>query len=375
MLNPIDYYVDPDICVAERLPAETLVNKEWLEREIEKVFRRSWLILPKSQPQKAGGQTAVEVFNHNILLQRDNEKKLRAFANICTHDGMPLASEKRCVKKIICPYHGRAFGLDGKYISQPGFQNVKNIEQKNFDLIRRNIAEWGPFAFIAIKQPTATFGKFFEAIFAHTEKMPLAELKLVADDERPQMCFGNWKYHISNYSDELHLRFIHGGIGGLVDETRIETYTTELFEFASLRWVYAKDPKDGFDPDMLPERFFNKKNPKRRVFGLWWVLFPNTTLNIYKWGISVNTYFPILDSPRQTLFFVRHYAWDEIEHKRISQKWYDMRVDKEDLGVISKVDHALGSAADLLPRSCFSPEWEKGRHWFDRLIYKTMFEI
>ena len=62
---------------------------------------------------------------------------------------------------------------------------------------------------------------------------------------------------------------------GLADAIDLKSYATELYPGTALQWAYAKDPSHGFDPKLLPDRF---RDSKRRVFALWWFVFPNLTL-------------------------------------------------------------------------------------------------
>ena len=98
---------------------------------------------------------------------------------------------------------------------------------------------------------------------------------------------------------------MHRAPGGLADAIDLGSYTTELYDDAVLQWVYAREPADGFDPALLPDRFRDPGG--RRVFALWWFVFPNLTLNFYPWGLSVNVYQPVPDRPDATRFV--WYQW------------------------------------------------------------------
>ena len=54
-------------------------------------------------------------------------------------------------------------------------------------------------------------------------------------------------------------------------------------------------PEDGFAPAQLPERL--RDPDRRRVFALWWFVWPNLTFNFYPWGLSVNVYQPVPGAP------------------------------------------------------------------------------
>src|SRR5438034_10195067 len=101
------------------------------------------------------------------------------------------------------------------------------------------------------------------------------------------------------------------GPGGLVDAIDLETYTTELYQHSALQWAYARRPEDGFAPQQVATRFKDPNNDDKRVFALWWFIFPNLTLNFYPWGLSVNQYMPVRGRPDRTQFHWFQYSLDE----------------------------------------------------------------
>ena len=92
---------------------------------------------------------------------------------------------------------------------------------------------------------------------------------------------GNWKQHAWNYLDAFHIPFIHRGPEGLIDAIDYKSYTTEIYDHAVLQWAWAKDPAHGLKPEHTPERL---RHADKRVFALWYFLWPNLTLNSYPWG-------------------------------------------------------------------------------------------
>src|SRR5437667_12566400 len=110
--------------------------------------------------------------------------------------------------------------------------------------------------------------------------------------------------------DNVYIRFCHKGPGGLADVNDLASYRTELYKFSALQWAYAWDEENGFDPQLLAGRFRDPKNPTRRVFSLWWFIFPNITLNFYHWGLLVIVYMPIPVKPDKILFYWFLYALD-----------------------------------------------------------------
>ena len=179
---------------------------------------------------------------------------------------------------------------------------------------------------------------------------------------------GNWKQHAWNYMDKFHIPFLHRKPGGLADALELSSYRTEIHGEAALQWAYAKDPAHGFDPALLPERFRHPEG--KRVFALWWFLFPNLALNFYPWGLSVNVYMPVPEKPRRTLFLWYHHVWDDAKYAKRDEVWMSTDVDLEDVDAMTQVGR--GVASGFAPRGRFAPDEEAGPHWFHRRVFERV---
>ncbi len=177
---------------------------------------------------------------------------------------------------------------------------------------------------------------------------------------------GNWKLHAWNYMDTFHIPYIHRGPSGLADAIELASYRTELHGHAALQWAYARDPENGFEPELLSERFRDPAHPGRRVFALWWFLFPNLTLNFYPWGLSVNVYEPLPTRPDRTRFLWMHLVRDEAKYEERDVRWLSARVDAEDVTALAEVRR--GVLSGFATRGRFAPGLEAGPHWFHRLV-------
>src|SRR3546814_4966615 len=65
-----------------------------------------------------GDYKAMEAVGLPILINRDKAGKVRAFLNVCSHRGAPVAPEGHgnCAR-FTCKYHSWTFGQDGRLIA------------------------------------------------------------------------------------------------------------------------------------------------------------------------------------------------------------------------------------------------------------------
>jgi len=382
ILSMKDFFVDPNIGRAESLPASAFVDLEFLELELGTIFAQTWQLAPresnsqngpaalKDSLQKTGSRVPFNLLGQPFFLQRGQEGSLNCFPNVCTHAWHPLVGPSSEGGAIICPQHGRQFDNEGRFVAQAGFEKMEGFPRKSDNLRNLHVEEWGPWIFVSTGEPLASFREFVEKLQQSIHGIRLESLRRQRVDSEVREVEGNWKQHAWNYMDNFHIRFVHKGPGGLADAIDLSSYRTELYKFSALQWAYARDEENGFAHRLLADRFRDPKDPSKRVFALWWFIFPNTTLNFYPWGVSVNVYMPIPGKPDKTLFLWYHYALDEDKFRHRNNTWLNEQVDAEDIEAISLV--SAGAKSGFAPRGRFAPNEETGPHWFHRLVYETV---
>ena len=374
-LGPADCHVDADIRTAETLPAAAFTEPEFLARELDTVFRHAWQVLPETtdgadprpleeRVASRGARVPVSLLGRPLFLQRGwDDDTLRAFPNTCTHAWYPLVLGADRGPTLVCGQHGRRFDTRGRFVSQPGFKDAPAFPRPCDHLTALPAATWRRMTFVNLDPGARPFADTFAPIDASLARMPApAPERLPAAEVRE--IAGNWKQHAWNFLDRFHIGHVHRPPGGLADAIDLGSYTTELHDDAVLQWVYATKPEDGFDPAWLPERFHDPAG--RRVFALWWFVWPNLTLNFYPWGVSVNVYQPVPGRPDATRFLWYQWAVDPAKHAERDRRWLSSQVDAEDVEALAQVSRGLRSG--FAPRGRFAPGDEQGPHWFHRKV-------
>ncbi len=389
--GPGDFQVDEDIRKAETLPAGAFIDPGFLERELATVFSRAWLLVPDRGAGALTGEDArplaealavrgarvpISVAGKPLFLQRGwDDDRLRCFPNVCTHAWYPLVTGPSRGSSLTCGQHGRKFDCGGRFLSQPGFDGAgaKGAAfPRECDHLRALPVEaWGPFLFVCLgtEPPLAPLADVLRPVSESVAAIPQDGMRPVANPAgEVREVGGNWKQHAWNYMDSFHVTYIHRAPGGLADAIDLASYRTELHRHAALQWVYARDPAHGFDPALVPARM---RHPEKRVFALWWFVFPNLALNFYPWGLSVNVYMPVPDHPDRTLFLWYQRVLDEAKWRDRDRIWLSKQVDEEDVDAMAQV--ARGIRSGLAPRGRFAPDAETGPHWFHKRVYETVF--
>ena len=113
------------------LPRAAYVDPAVFEWEQRNFFGGGWVCVARSeQLPQPGDQRAEATGTGGVLLVRDEDGALHAFANTCRHRGhelLPCGSGTQA-RMIICPYHAWTYTLAGELRAAGSFKKVPGFE-------------------------------------------------------------------------------------------------------------------------------------------------------------------------------------------------------------------------------------------------------
>lgn len=124
-------------------PVKSYTSLEQLQREQLHLFDSRPLMMGLgSQLPCPGDYLTDDLSGVPVLVVRDNDGSLNAFINVCRHRGARLLEGAGNIAGVMtCPYHGWAYGLDGRLqrLHPPGsFDGLSCTERS---LVRLNVVE------------------------------------------------------------------------------------------------------------------------------------------------------------------------------------------------------------------------------------------
>ena len=116
---------------AEALPRWCFTSQKFYEREIERIFLRTWIFVGRAdEVAKSGDYFTIEIAGEPLIIMRDAGGKLHALANTCQHRGARLLKgEGNCGTHFSCPYHAWTYGTDGRLIGAPAMNETRNFNK------------------------------------------------------------------------------------------------------------------------------------------------------------------------------------------------------------------------------------------------------
>lgn len=352
------FYVDPEIELARTPDGSFYTSEEVFQLQKERIFASSW--------QWIGVHNAVReqesafpfdfldgLLSVPLVLTKGSDGLIRLLSNVCTHRGNVLLRKPGPWKTIRCAYHGRRFDLDGKLDAAPGFENCPDFPAATDNLPSVPMAEWGPFLFANLN-PGHSFGLWISDLKRYLHWLPIHQFRLDSTRTKEFVFDANWALYIENYLEGFHIPFVHSGLNSVID---IKQYETELLEYGVLQKAVARDNEICFElPPESPD--FGK-----RIAAYYFWLFPNTMLNFYPWGLSLNIVQP-LGIGKTKVRFVTY-----VQHGHLLERGAGANlemVEMEDEEVVLSVQRGLRSS--LYKGGRYAPELEKGLHHFHRLM-------
>lgn len=193
-----------------------LLSPEQFEREVEFVFKKSWLVVGHDLEIPKPGDFLVRDMpglKANVLITRGLDGVVRAFHNVCRHRGAMLVCHETAGNKrqgMSCPYHGWTYNLDGSLrgITDRDQFPVQDVSDLGLKPIRCEVRH--TYIFINFDDDAESLDSWLESLADPTmfegyfERFHMHEVDSVVLE-------ANWKLVMDNFSEGYHTLFVHKG--------------------------------------------------------------------------------------------------------------------------------------------------------------------
>lgn len=350
--------IDPDIRRASTLPGRFYGDPALYAAQVERVLAPSFhFVADAADVAEPGAVLPVTLLEGSLdeplVLTRDEAGVLRALSNVCTHRANVLVHERGSARSLVCRYHGRRFGLDGRCRHMPRFEETLDFPAPRDDLPSVALGLLGPLVFASLAS-AAPFDAAWEPFRARLDALPWGELAPAPTRRRDYVVNAHWALYCDNFLEGFHIPFVHPTLARAVE---LGSYRTELFPGGTLQTAFAAPGEPSFSlPSSHPDG-----GASVAAYYAW--LYPATMLNLYPWGLSLNVVRPA--GPERTVVSFRSYVADASQLGRGAGA--DLHgVELEDEAVVEAVQR--GARSRLYARGRYSPSEERGVHHFHRLL-------
>jgi len=202
-----------------RVPYWIYTDEALFTDEMRRIFcGKSWSYVGlAAEVPNPGSFLTTYVGNRSIIVCRNREGELRAFANRCAHRGVKFCRHHLGqTSRFTCPYHQWTYDLDGALKGVPFRAGVKgqggmpaDFDPGKHGLQRLRVTEHNGVLFASFEAGVEDFltylGEtnryYFERVFDGRELTVLGYTR--------QLIPGNWKLMFENIKDPYHASLLH----------------------------------------------------------------------------------------------------------------------------------------------------------------------
>ena len=193
---------------AETMPAWCYTSDAFYRREVERIFQKVWnFIGAADRLRDPGDYFTINFAGVPIIVLRDTEGELRAFANSCRHRGSALLEGSGNCRLIACPYHSWSYHLDGSLAGAPEMHRTHDFDPAEHALVPIALDTWGGFLFVNFDPNAAPLADYLGDLPERVAPYRLAQMACARRKEYVMEC--NWKLFVENAKESYHIATVH----------------------------------------------------------------------------------------------------------------------------------------------------------------------
>jgi carnitine monooxygenase subunit len=194
---------------AYRHPTWTYTDPALFEQERLKIFKENpQLVCFSPDLPNPGSFFTFDDLGVPVLLVRDNDGKVNAFLNACSHRGARLKEGCGKTNALSCPYHAWGFDLKGKLRTIYKEETFGCVDKAFYNLVKLPVEEKYGMIYVGLDPDMKfTIDGHLGDLAPYFEMWNLSDMKLVNTHEwRLQT---NWKLALDTFCEGYHFGPLH----------------------------------------------------------------------------------------------------------------------------------------------------------------------
>ena len=313
--------------------------------EKERIWMKDWLCVGRDDEiPEPGDYVTWRIADEPIIIARNAQGEINAFANVCAHRGVEVAQGKGNTTEFSCPYHGWLYDLSGKLIGAPYMKEAEGFDPTRCRLKPIRFGVWQGFMFVNFDDGCESLTDFIAPFAEDFEFLGMGDLAVAAKLEVEFGC--NWKLVAENAMDNLHIAVVHPVTLG--DGIKAEDVDIKLNARGGYSSFYTHEPRFNDHQPMFGEHMDSQKDRPSNFAGAGFMS-PNFQLFTYCDNVELSMHWPIdVDRTRHTItiIFPKKFFGQPDFAERI-QEYYDTETQTvgEDAEMVRSLQHAMSVRA------------------------------
>jgi phenylpropionate dioxygenase-like ring-hydroxylating dioxygenase large terminal subunit len=193
---------------SEDLSVDRYTSREYFDREVDKVWRKTWQVACRvNQLRNSGDYFVYDIVNDSILLTRTESGELKGFYNSCMHRARALKRGTGSADVVRCPFHGWTWNLDGEFQEAPCQWDFPHVSKEEFKLPEVRVATWGGWVFINMDDDAPSLEDYMEVLPSHMDQWKHEHRYTALHIEK--VIGANWKVVLEAFIESYHAIATH----------------------------------------------------------------------------------------------------------------------------------------------------------------------
>ncbi len=190
-------------------------GEKFFELERGKLFPKSWCAVAfGTDIPEPGDAMPVDLAGWPLMVVRGQDRRVRAFHNICRHRAMRLIGKKcEALGVIACPWHSWTYDLEGRLIATPRIggetkSSDSAFDTRGLDLKSVAVGEWHDLVFVNIDGKAPPLAKHMKPLDEMMANCDFSDLRKAPESftlDYP----GNWKVSVEGAIEDYHIPWGH----------------------------------------------------------------------------------------------------------------------------------------------------------------------
>ena len=200
------------------IPKERYTSGGFHALEHERIWTRVWqMACIEADVADPGCFAEYSIGDQSVLVVRGDDRRLRAFHNVCQHRGNRLRDGTgRVDGEIRCRYHCWTYGLDGGLVDVPDREQFGDLDVTACGLSPVHVDTWGGFVFVSLDAEPEPLLDFLAPLPEELGPYHFDGMTRTVDITTPVSA--NWKVVVEAFLEVYHVQGIHPQLLPMLDD-------------------------------------------------------------------------------------------------------------------------------------------------------------
>jgi phenylpropionate dioxygenase-like ring-hydroxylating dioxygenase large terminal subunit len=188
---------------------EAYVSADYARAEGQKLWPKVWQVACREEEIPiVGDYVTYDIIDDSIIVVRADAMRIAAYFNVCRHRGRQLTEGCGNAKKLVCPFHGWAWNLDGSSLSvvrKDAWDGCLSDADLRLKDVR--VDSWGGWVFVCMDADAPPLREWLEPAATMLDPFELQQMRYRWRQWLHFPC--NWKVAIEAFNEGYHVAGTH----------------------------------------------------------------------------------------------------------------------------------------------------------------------